>query len=1335
MNRRPQRLVLLACAVTAACAPDFDTSRAALPRGSLGQELFIALCDRVAAQALAEDVTGASWHAVCHPDASGAFATRVDASRLVPLDPSAVDTSGVPVSIAEQEQERGYHIARIEALARDRVKLTAALDAAFPDVPLPLKDLANADPSASCNPAGTGSLPHELAQVLGRMKTLEDDGTLPLFSEALGRLMSDVDSAADARDALARLDARQGYRPLPVDLGVARPLLSYPRLAALVQSVVAPLATDSDPYNPAGAIDPSRPLGIGNRRPIPGDASAQMQQLLAVGREELRTAAAPAALDPLNVLPDPNVAGRTLLSRPRTTLEVIRRILLSGDPTFDVGLNPPAYVALRDPRGDAAVPLVGGAVPSPFVDDDGDGLPDIDSLGRFVSAGGQPIASPFYSPDGADGPRDSAGRAIGQMTPTLYAYVDVGHILAAKFEDDLRPLLDPDPTHGHEAVMGLVGGAYVLFGARDPNATTTRQYAPDPQGSAPTAPVALPYRAFHPDTSPLLDLVYALGVMMADPAVDDVLQLARALVTQHPAEMARLVGLGLKMKAIADAHPEAHFPAESTLWDELLDVLAEIAHVHDTVGGGGILEDLLLAFGQDATVNLQPTFAAYLQYRDALTYDHHSTSGGLANALNGPAWDLTSNGTDPMHVPVDRTQPDTSDNRSALQRFMQLLHDAKGLGVCTKAGAVAHVQFNLGVLGTKTFDYPTDPLSGVACTLVGAPAPPNPMPACGILRIRDVDALLLDVALDRAQLDIRDPCLVALMKSPLTNLVGGVDPFLEAQSGIAGFDTHPTVQGIARLLYFETPHGSDPGDTNPATMTTYDFLKDVIDPVATTVCSPAPFTDSDGTVVGLRTCSTFADTMRGRDPGFLFPVEQLGFVQDVQPLAAAFDDHGQALLFVDLFDTLHLHWGSEQQPPDLCDPTQPRASARWCSQDGVVRYEPLLIDILLHTDVLQTLHDVVPVIQGTTIVHCDAQDPMTHACTKTSPRTGVQVLAQAVRVMVDPAYNQGLTDRHGVATAPRNDGATNPQVTPIYLFVDALKGIDDAFASWAAIHPGDDRQPAWRAARSQFVDQFLGVTGSGAQSAWADPAIPAALATLVDAAQEQILARCPDRSSRAACMWWPQAMPQNLADVVSGPTFAAVMDLVDAIRTDSAARTELEQLLQYLLDPTAPGDARAATMTASVDALQVFGDDANLVPLYHAAADTLGAQVVGKDGTVARRGLAGAAIELFARVYAAARDARGNEICSQETDPNGALAVVLAHLVTPAGSSGSAPIEAMIDIAADVNRAHPEVTGKLDGADYGNIAKEVRDFCLDPASGLEQVYTLVRQATLASDSP
>ena len=62
-------------------------------------------------------------------------------------------------------------------------------------------------------------------------------------------------------------------------------MLSYPGFVPLVQTLLSLLATDSAPSGPAGVIDPSKPLGPGNRKPIPGADSALMQQLLEVGRD------------------------------------------------------------------------------------------------------------------------------------------------------------------------------------------------------------------------------------------------------------------------------------------------------------------------------------------------------------------------------------------------------------------------------------------------------------------------------------------------------------------------------------------------------------------------------------------------------------------------------------------------------------------------------------------------------------------------------------------------------------------------------------------------------------------------------------------------------------------------------------------------------------------------------------------------------------------------------------------------------------------------------------------------------------------------------------------
>ena len=126
----------------------------------------------------------------------------------------------------------------------------AALDTLLPDATIPLHDVANPDPAKSCDvpadeSARQGSLHAELAQTLSRMIELYKDETVPQVTRSLGQLFQAIGSDVEAQGALARLDAREGYRPPPVALGVARPFFSYPRLEELSTSALRLLAKKS----------------------------------------------------------------------------------------------------------------------------------------------------------------------------------------------------------------------------------------------------------------------------------------------------------------------------------------------------------------------------------------------------------------------------------------------------------------------------------------------------------------------------------------------------------------------------------------------------------------------------------------------------------------------------------------------------------------------------------------------------------------------------------------------------------------------------------------------------------------------------------------------------------------------------------------------------------------------------------------------------------------------------------------------------------------------------------------------------------------------------------
>lgn len=1295
----------------AACSNDFDTTHVPPPRGSIGEEVYGIFCDRVSAQSLREDLNGASFHAVCHK-VNGAFADTVDESRLPPLTSDAVDVKGAPVSIDKQKADREHALARINALIRRRNDLIGAIDATFPDVKVPIKDLANPDPTKSCNApqaSGEGKLGTQMADMMGRFMALYNDGTIPQSTESLGDLMNAIEASPDAQAALARFGSRQGYRPVDVAFGAVRPMMAYPRLRDMANATLRVISADSNPYDPAPKLD-----STGKRIPEPGVAYPQFTQALAVLQQEMRTTTASNPPAALIANYDASV-GRDVLSRPRDNLEALQQVLYAQDPVFGGGTS--RYIVLRDNRGYARVSKPGGVLPAPFVDKDKDGLADVDDLGQFVSSSGTAPPTPFFAPYAQDTQlRDPFGRAlISANGPTMYDTLDTSHSFTASLLADTLPLVNPDPNAKHETLMDALAGAYVLLGSRDGSPATQKAYAGD--ASTDNQLVTIAYDAYHPETSPLLDLVYATGQIMGDPSTDDTLAYTSKLMTNHPGELARVIGAALAFKATADKHPEATLPAKSTFWDEMIDVLVQ------TEKEPGLLEDVLRSLSSDASLPLNTVFANYMSYRDHISYDRSN--------LNGKAWNFDTNSTSEMTTQVDRSKPDTNFNRSAMQRFLQAIHDTHHVTACNKDGAVVHAK-----LGGISIDMP----------LFG-----GSYKECEVFKLEDLARFYLDSIIGKASLYLRNDTL----RNGILGIGAATVGLMEQSSGITGFwdasgskTLRPRPQFLNRQVFFDLINDSPSSGIN---YKTNHFLTDLmgVNSVGSIVCPERIIADPvpgaadaspDGKVHGLRSCST-GDSVYERDVDATMVWENFGFYGAMAPLITAYANHNREDLLLDMMEVWYRHWGDDKVLPTDCDTTgNAQTNPRYCSKDGVVRYEPLLADALGNGDIMPALNVVAKILSTDTISHCNAIDATSHACTGTTPYDGNTVMAKAARGLFDPdqAKAAGLKNRAGVATSLRNDGTTNPQTTPVYLMTESLGKIDQAFANYQPKGPGDDkRQAQWKSARSQLVDQFLGVKGSGPQSTFAEPALPKIAPVLVNMLRAQLFAHCPDSFTPPykACTWARSELINNMSDSVKGPLFAAAVDMVDAIRRDDPARAELEALLQYLVTAASQNDALASMLASASDALQVLRDDANLVPLFHALSPALAPSVKNAEGQYTKKSLADAQLALLARIGGKYYDASGNEICAREVDPNAILSAVLGNLVTPIkdsqGRLAQAPLEVIMDVIADVNRADPAQTDKLRAPDYQSIAGQVSSFMLDKQSGLEQFYEVVRQGTIS----
>jgi hypothetical protein len=64
-------------------------------------------------------------------------------------------------------------------------------------------------------------------------------------------------------------------------------------------------------------------------------------------------------------------------------------------------------------------------------------------------------------------------------------------------------------------------------------------------------------------------------------------------------------------------------------------------------------------------------------------------------------------------------------------------------------------------------------------------------------------------------------------------------------------------------------------------------------------------------------------------------------------------------------------------------------------------------------------------------------------------------------------------------------------------------------------------------------------------------------------------------------------------------------------------------------------------------------------------------------------------------------------------------------------SNGQTPLEVIIDVIADVNRADPTQAyeGTLVRGDYSTVSDNVYDFLMNRERGLEQFYEVIRQGT------
>ena len=653
--------------------------------------------------------------------------------------------------------------------------------------------------------------------------------------------------------------------------------------------------------------------------------------------------------------------------------------------------------------------------------------------------------------------------------------------------------------------------------------------------------------------------------------------------------------------------------------------------------------------------------------------------------------------SDPVS-PVNFNGNRSGKNRSMMERALLLIHDAKSAKACNKNGAKVKAD-----LFGLTVNWP---LSGSYTE-------------CELFEIDDLASFYLDSLLDAAHpkrgvLNLKSNALNDILAF-LGNVGQSPDTLFESSSGLDGMTLHPTPQALNRLVWFGTSSDQwgalpDFDALNQGTKTE-SFIHALMEPAGSSVCPP--------NANGVGACPTQDDLLRLRDRNSIFTWERFGFYAYLRPMLTAFVNSGCNAdvsfcdptnlsgenMFIDIVDTLYRHYPGQDHGPECNSQGNPKTNKKYCSAAGINRYEPIL-QKSLKTDLMPALHEFA------IAAHDVSKITIQRGPKKGQTLSGAEVLELTTKILFSQDYAQSvqMRDRNGQKAAKWTDGTSQAQLTGFNLFTDALHKIDTSFA--ANGEDGALRQKMWKRGRSQLVDGFLAVQGNGAAAHFKSKGTVPILVALLKLVRQQLNANCPTRENGVECKWAKVDFGQKLADTISGPLFASMVDMTESVRQDDGARREMERYLAYLLASASDGDTLQATLASMVDVMQVLTDDAKLSPIIRAAA------VAAKPQGETDPGCADRTIRVL------------KALTADKYDPYHALDPILRNLVTPiddgAGSTLS-PIEIIMDSIADIDRQDPSVEDPLAPADYALILGNVRDFMTDKNRGLEQFYSIIQK--------
>jgi hypothetical protein len=554
---------------------------------------------------------------------------------------------------------------------------------------------------------------------------------------------------------------------------------------------------------------------------------------------------------------------------------------------------------------------------------------------------------------------------------------------------------------------------------------------------------------------------------------------------------------------------------------------------------------------------------------------------------------------------------------------------------------------------------------------------------CELIQIDNVAEAYADAILGQYTLELRDGTLDGLLR--LVEGIGilNIDDLLEQASGIDGLTRNPTPQALNRMVFagLDLRGEADCRDEDNV------FLACLFDRVR----------DRHGNDV----IETY--------PGTIFAWEQPGFYEGMTPLLEVLHDprfRRDALgryHFGRLITTLYRHWPTRMHwRPHSSDPSD----STFSYLENARSYEDLVADGF----------DTDP-MRGNLIDNLVDASQLLDRLDFGGGRDGIDVLADFVPELLAASASPGLATRGGETTIAWNDGSRRVGVTPLQLVLLALRASDAAFATG----DGPSRVEAWRRGRDAVARQLLDTRTLGDGYEFTNRRGRAIVLLLLPF----VLDRVAYHRSAGDLDDWARDFTPDAEETLGGPLPVGIIRLLDRIQSEPEAQDALVAFLAYLVDEASANDAQLSTLYGVADMLQALDDDGNIVPLLRALsvalapnARELAAGTPGEPETMAS--VTNDALDLVQTV--------------QDLDENRVLVQILQNLVVLDADEGT-PLETILDVMSEVNRASPGAGGAYESTDYESALGTARDFMRDEDRGLERLYDVVQNRCIDQECP